>query len=348
MDLVQVWFIAIALLWLGFLLLEGFDFGVAALLPLLARTKADRTQILQSIGPVWDGNEVWLVTAIGATFAAFPEWYASWLSSTYLLFLLVLLALIFRAIGFEWRHARHSDAWERGWTAVITGGSVIAALGIGAALAVTTTGLALGPGGTRVGGPLAWLTLNAALGAVAILAFAAVHGALFLALKLGGPLHLAAVRTARWLVLPGALPLLAWVGVVQFQRGTIVTASLWMLAAIAALVAWLRTRKGQIGQAFAAWTMVLAASLGTIFVALWPVVLPSTQGSEFDITAQSAAVSTYTLTTLTWMAAVGLPAVIAYQSWTYWVFRHRVWPRAEDTSTYEDSATPRILGPGEL
>ena len=326
MDLVQVWFIAIALLWLGFLLLEGFDFGVALLLPVVARTKAERTQILQTIGPVWDGNEVWLVTAIGATFAAFPGWYASWLSSTYLLFLLVLLALIVRAVGFEWRHGRHSSKWERGWSAAITGGSAVAALGIGAALAVSTMGLPLGAGGIRVGGPLAWLSLEAALGAAAVLAFSAVHGALFLALKLGGPLRISAARAARRFALPGALPLLAWAGTVQVETGTNVSGAIWVLAAIAAVSSWLRVRAGRIGQAFLAWAILLAASLAAIFVAAWPVVLPSTEGSQFDITVQSAAVSTYTLTVLTWIAAFGLPAVVAYQGWTYWVFRRRVWP----------------------
>jgi cytochrome d ubiquinol oxidase subunit II len=137
-DLQTLWFAAVALLWTGFLLLEGFDFGVAALLPVLGRRegvegRADRHLMLRTIGPLWDGNEVWLITAVGAVFAAFPGWYATWLPALYLPFVLVLFGLIVRAVAFEWRHSHSTDAWDATWTRVITGGSLIAAAGIGAA-----------------------------------------------------------------------------------------------------------------------------------------------------------------------------------------------------------------------
>ena len=167
MDLQTLWFAAVAVLWTGFLLLEGFDFGVAALLPVLGRRPADRHLMLRSIGPLWDGNEVWLITAAGAVFAAFPGWYATWLPALYLPFVIVLLGLIVRAVAFEWRHSSHDPRWDATWTHVITGGSLVAALGVGAALGATTLGLPIDGDGNRVGGSFAGVGWPAVLGAVA-------------------------------------------------------------------------------------------------------------------------------------------------------------------------------------
>src|SRR4051794_10992971 len=152
MDLQTVWFVAVAVLWTGFLLLEGFDFGVAALLPVLGRRPQDRHLMLRSIGPLGDGNEVWLIPAVGAVFAAFPGWYATWLPALYLPFVLVLVGLIVRAVAFEWRHSHHSAAWDACWSSVITIGSLIAALGIGAAPGAATPRPPLGAGGGPGGG----------------------------------------------------------------------------------------------------------------------------------------------------------------------------------------------------
>ena len=324
MTLQTVWFAAVAVLWTGFLLLEGFDFGIAALLPVLGRDRADRHLMLRSIGPLWDGNEVWLVTAAGAVFAAFPGWYATWLPALYLPFVAVLLGLIVRAVAFEWRHQHPDPRWDATWTRVITGGSLVAALGVGAALGSTTLGLPVDAQGTRVGGAFAWLGWPALLGAVAVVAFAAVHGALFLALKVDGPVRLRARAFAlRWSPFAG-LPLLAWVGLVQLRSGTAVTALLWLVAALAVPVAWARIRLDREGSAFAAWAVLLLASAATVFGAAYPVVLPSTVSRAYDVTIATASVSGYTLTVMTWVAAFGLPVVLAYQAWTYWVFRRRL------------------------
>ncbi|MGY1711197.1 cytochrome d ubiquinol oxidase subunit II [Geodermatophilus sp. SYSU D00758] len=324
MDLQTLWFIAVAVLWTGFLLLEGFDFGVAALLPLLGRRTADRHLMLRTIGPVWDGNEVWLITAAGAVFAAFPGWYATWLPALYLPFVLVLFGLIIRAVAFEWRHAHHTAAWDTTWTHVITAGSLIAALGVGAALGATTLGLPIDADGTRVGGAFSGLGWSALLGAVAVGAFSVVHGAMFLALKTDGPVREAARTFAvRWAPM-AAVPLLAWAGVVHLRYGTPATAVLWLVAALAVVVAWARIRVGREGQGFAAWGTMLVAAAATLFGAAYPVVVPSTVDPAFDLTVAQASVSDYTLTVMTWAAAVGLPVVLAYQAWTYWVFRKRL------------------------
>jgi cytochrome d ubiquinol oxidase subunit II len=324
MDLQTLWFAAVAVLWTGFLLLEGFDFGVAALLPVLGRRTADRHLMLRSIGPLWDGNEVWLITAVGAVFAAFPGWYATWLPALYLPFLLVLVGLIIRAVAFEWRHSHHTARWDSTWSHVITAGSLIAALGIGAALGATTLGLPIGADGTRVGGAFAGLGWPALLGAVAVLGFSLVHGAVFLALKTDGPVRLAARTFARRWSPVAALPLLLWAGLVHLRSGTPATAVLWLVAALAVLVAWARIRVDREGQAFTAWAVVLLGSAATIFGAAYPVVIPSTIDPAFDVTLADASVSDYTLTVMTWAAGVGLPVVLGYQAWTYWVFRKRL------------------------
>jgi cytochrome d ubiquinol oxidase subunit II len=324
MDLQTVWFAAVAVLWTGFLLLEGFDFGVAALLPVVGRSAGDRHLMLRSIGPLWDGNEVWLITATGAVFAAFPGWYATWLPALYLPFVAVLLGLIVRAVAFEWRHSHDDPRWDATWTHVITGGSLVAAAGVGAALGATTIGLPIDGAGERVGGAFAGLGWPALLGAVAVLAFAVVHGALFLALKTDGPVRLRARAFAlRWSPV-AALPLLAWAGLVQLREGTLPTALLWVVAALAALFTWTRIRVDREGAAFAGWATMLAGAAATMFGAAYPVVVPSTISPAFDVTVSDASVSHYTLTVMTWVAAVGLPVVLAYQAWTYWVFRQRL------------------------
>jgi cytochrome d ubiquinol oxidase subunit II len=324
MDLQTLWFAAVALLWTGFLLLEGFDFGVAALLPVLGRRPADRHLMLRSIGPLWDGNEVWLITAAGAVFAAFPGWYATWLPALYLPFVLVLLGLIVRAVAFEWRHSSHDPRWDATWTHVITAGSLVAALGIGAALGATTLGLPIDADGIRVGGAFAGVGWSALLGAAAVLGFSLVHGAVFLALKVDGPVRPAARAFARRWSPVAALPLLLWAGLVHLRSGTAVTAVLWLVAALAVLVAWSFLRIDREGAAFTAWAVVLLAAAATIFGAAYPVVVPSTIDAAFDVTVADASVSDYTLTVITWVAGFGLPVVLGYQAWTYWVFRKRL------------------------
>jgi cytochrome d ubiquinol oxidase subunit II len=323
-DLATLWFTAVAVLWTGFLLLEGFDFGVAGLLPVLGRRPADKHLMLRTIGPVWDGNEVWLITAVGAVFAAFPGWYATWLPALYLPFVVVLLGLIVRAVAFEWRHSHHDPGWDAAWTRVITTGSLIAAFGVGAALATTTLGLPIDADGVRVGGALAGVGWTALLGGIAVIGFSLVHGAVFLALKTDGDVRLRARAFAhRWALVAG-LPLLVWAGLVHLRLGTVATALLWLVAALAVPFAWGAVRADREGAAFAGWSVLLLASAATIFGAAFPVVVPSTIDPAFDLTVADASVSDYTLTVMTWVAGVGLPVVLAYQAWTYWVFRKRL------------------------
>ncbi|GGS18212.1 MULTISPECIES: cytochrome d ubiquinol oxidase subunit II [Actinokineospora] len=324
MDLALIWFVVIALLWLGYLFLEGFDFGVGMLLPVLGRDDTDRRVMINTIGPVWDGNEVWVIVAVGATFAAFPDWYASLLSAAYLPLLLVLLGLIGRGVAFEYRGKVDSDRWRRTWDRVIVVGSWVPALGVGLLLTTTFLGLPLDEGGQRVGSAFAAFTPESALGALAIAGFALTHGAVFTALKTDGPIRHRARALALRLGPLALLPLGGLLVVVQWESGELWTWAAAGLVFAAASVAFSRLRAGREGQAFAALGAVIALSVAALFGALYPDVLPSTLNPAWSLTVEGAASSPYTLEVMSWVALFGTPAVLAYQGWTYWVFRRRV------------------------
>ncbi|NEM89767.1 cytochrome d ubiquinol oxidase subunit II [Galbitalea soli] len=319
-----VWFVVIAVLWTGYLVLEGFDLGVGMHLLVSARTETDRRVMLNSIGPVWDGNEVWLVTAGAATFAAFPFWYASLFSALYLPLVAVLLGLIFRAVAIEYRGKGASDRWRRVWTLALGAGSFVAAFGIGALLALTTTGLPLDANGDRVGGPWAWFSPWAIVGGLAVVGFCLVHSSAFLALKTDGPVRVAARRrTVAWTPL-AVIPIVVWVVGVQLRHGSIVTWSLVVLAVAALVWGWVAARASCEGQAFAGIALFLVLGVAAIFGASYPVVLPSTLDPAWSLTVATASSSPYTLGVMSWVAAFGVPLVIAYQAWSYWVFRRRI------------------------
>ena len=319
-----IWFIAIAVLWTGYLFLEGFDLGVGMLMKIFARNNTERRVLLNTIGPVWDGNEVWLLTAGGATFAAFPFWYASLFSALYLPLLLVLVALIFRAVAFEYRGKVDTDRWRNTWDWAIAAGSFLAAFGVGAALALTTTGLPLDANGDRDGGPFSWFSGYALIGGFAVAGFALLHALAFLALKTDGDVR---HRARRWFVrlLPVLLlPLAGWAVSVQLLSGEAWTVAVLAVAVVAAAVAWFQARSGNEGRAFLAVGVFLLCGSASIFGAVFPVVLPSTIDPAFSLTISNASSSDYTLGLMSIVACVGLPLVIAYQAWTYWVFRRRV------------------------
>lgn len=324
MTLETVWFAIIALFWLGYLFLEGFDFGVGMLLPVLGRSNTERRVMVNTIGPVWDGNEVWLIVAAGATFAAFPGWYASLFSGAYLPLLLVLLALIGRGVAFEYRGKVDSERWRRTWDRVIMIGSWVPPLGVGLLLATTVLGLPLDPQGNRVGPAFEAVRWDTLLGALAVVGFSLVHGAAFLTLKTTGELR-ARARTLAMRILPIALlPMLAFLIVVQARQGALWTLISLVVSVLAGVVAWLRLYADRDGQAFAALGVLIAAAAVTFFGALYPNVLPSTGDPANSLTIAHAAASPYALKVITWVGAFGAPVVLIYQGWTYWVFRKRI------------------------
>ena len=324
MTLETVWFCIIVAFWLGYLFLEGFDFGVGMLLPILGRDNTERRVMINTIGPVWDGNEVWLIVAAGAMFAAFPGWYASLFSGAYLPLVFVLLALIGRGVAFEYRGKVDSERWRRTWDRVIMVGSWIPPLGVGLVLTTTVLGLPLDEHGNRVGSAFAAIRWDTALGALAVVGFSLVHGAAFLVLKTGGEVRARARRLAIR-ILPVALaPLVALLVIVQLREGALWTIVPLAGAILAALLAWYRLAADRDGQAFAALGVTIAAAVVTLFGALYPDVLPSTVDPANSLTVAGAASSHYTLQVITWVGGFGAPAVLIYQGWTYWVFRKRI------------------------
>ncbi|WP_342025176.1 cytochrome d ubiquinol oxidase subunit II [Arthrobacter citreus] len=323
-SLPTLWFIVLAFLWTGYLFLEGFDLGVGMLMKLMGRSEKDRRVMLNTIGPVWDGNEVWLITAGAMTFATFPLWYAALFSALYLPLVFVLLGLIFRAVSIEYRGKHNDDRWRNRWDWAMALGSFVSAFGVGAALALTTTGLPLNENGDRVGGAFAWFNGYAVLGGLAVVAFCLVHACVFLALKTRGDIQVRARRAVvRWLPL-GVLPMAAWAIVVQLQNGKALTLIPLVLAVVAVALSWIMARRGRDGWSFIWMGLFLVAGVFTIFASLYPNVLPSTLDPAWSLTVDNASSSDYTLTVISWVSLFGLPVVVLYQGWTYWVFRKRI------------------------
>ncbi|GAA2898748.1 cytochrome d ubiquinol oxidase subunit II [Pseudonocardia halophobica] len=324
MDLTVIWFLAIAVLWTGYLVLEGFDFGVGALLPVLSKDDTDRRVMINSIGPVWDGNEVWLITAVGATFAAFPAWYASMLSGFYLPMLLILLALIGRGVAFEYRGKVDSAVWRRRWDAVIVAGSALPAFLWGLLFANLVRGLAMGPDHVVTTDVFELFNGYALLGGVLTLGLFLLHGAVFLSLKTDGPVRLRARSFAAWSALV-VLPLLvAFAGWTQARSGEPWTLPVAIVSVVALALGAGLVRRRREGWAFTATAVAVGMLAVLIFGSLFPDVLPSTTDPANSLTIDNAASAPYTLTVLSWVAAVFLPLVLAYQAWSYWVFRKRV------------------------
>ncbi|MFC7546638.1 cytochrome d ubiquinol oxidase subunit II [Plantactinospora sp. GCM10030261] len=324
MDLPTIWFLLIAVLFTGYFILEGFDFGVGILLPVLGRDDRERRVLINTIGPVWDGNEVWLITAGGAMFAAFPEWYATLFSGFYLPLLLILLALIGRGVAFEYRHKRTDATWKRRWDTVIFIGSLLPAFLWGVAFANITRGVPLAADHEYTGGLLDLLHPYALLGGAVFLAVFVTHGAVFLALKTTGDVrHRAGALAVRTGTGTGVLAVafLAWTLRLRGDTTATVLAAAATLALLAGLAA---ARVRREGWAFAGTATAIGLTVATLFAALFPLVLPSTGDPAGALTIANASSTPYTLKIMTWVAVVATPVVLAYQGWTYWVFRKRI------------------------
>jgi cytochrome d ubiquinol oxidase subunit II len=322
--LTDIWFLLIAVLWTGYFVLDGFDFGVGMLLAVVGRTETDRRVAINTIGPVWDGNEVWLLVAGGATFAAFPEWYASLFSGFYLALLLILMALIVRGVAFEFRGKIDSDRWRRNWDIAIVAGSAVPALLWGVAFANIVQGVPLDARHEFTGSLLTLLNPYALLGGLATLSLFALHGAVFLALKTTGDVRVRAAALARTLgvatiVIGGGF--LVWTFLAHDRLWTAVPVLVTAAALIGTVVMNARGREGR------AFLLTATAILGvtvTLFGTVYPDVLPSTTDPAFSLTTTNASSTPYTLTIMTWVAVVFTPIVLVYQSWTFWVFRRRI------------------------
>lgn len=327
MDLTTVWFIVIAFLWIGYFCLEGFDFGVGMLLPVLGGKSPEapeRRVMINTIGPVWDGNEVWLLVAGGATFAAFPEWYATLFSGFYLPLLLILVALILRALAFEYRAKRDDPQWRRRWDAAIVGGSAVPAFLWGVAFANIVRGVKIDAELEYVGGFWELLNPYALLGGLTTTALFLTHGALFIALKTDGPIRVAARRLAVRVGLVAALLAVAFLVWTQAAHGSASSAVLFVLAALALVAGLAAAAAGREGWGFLGTFLAIGLAVAGLFAGLFPDVMPTTLADGVSLTTTNAAATAYTLEIMTWSAVLFTPFVLLYQGWTYWVFRKRI------------------------
>jgi cytochrome d ubiquinol oxidase subunit II len=329
MELTTVWFLVIAGLWIGYFVLEGFDFGVGILLRVLGRDEPERRAMITTIGPVWDGNEVWLIVAGAMTFAAFPEWYATLFSAFYLPLFAILVALILRGVALEYRGKRDDLLWRGRMDTLITIGSLLPALLWGIAFANLVRGLPLDASHEFTGSLATVLNPFALLGGIAFTALFVAHGAIFLALKTTGDLRARANRLASTTGLAAVVlvvAFLAWAHALRGNTASTIVAALAAAALLAALAANRRSRHSspKEGWAFAGTALAVALGVASLFVAMFPAVMPSTLDPAWGLTVNNASSTPYTLKVLTVIAAIFLPLVMLYQGWTYWVFKKRI------------------------
>ncbi|MBO1286006.1 cytochrome d ubiquinol oxidase subunit II [Streptomyces sp. CAI-21] len=324
MELHDVWFVLIAVLWTGYFFLEGFDFGVGVLTKLLARDRREKRVLINTIGPVWDGNEVWLLSAGGATFAAFPDWYATLFSGFYLPLLLILVCLIVRGVAFEYRAKRSDDRWQTNWEHAIFWCSLLPAFLWGVAFGNIVHGVAIDADKEYIGGVLDLLNPYALLGGVVTLTLFTFHGTVFVGLKTVGEIRERARKLALRLGAVTAVAALGFLLWTQVDHGRTAGAVLLAIAVLALLAALGAVAKGREGWAFALSGLTIVASVAMLFVSLFPDVMPSTLDPAWSLTAANSASSPYTLKIMTWCAGIATPVVLLYQGWTYWVFRKRI------------------------
>jgi cytochrome d ubiquinol oxidase subunit II len=326
---IPFWFILITVLWLGFFVLEGFDFGVGILHGVLGRDEAGRRTAINAVGPLWDGNEVWLIVAVAAMFAAFPGWYATMLSGLYPVVAALLVALIVRGLSFEYRGKRDSARWRRTWDGLMTGGSLAAPFLIGLALGDLLHGLPVSRQQEFTGSVGSLFPPYAVYAGLTLTAVCVLHGAAFLALKTTGDVRDRAGRLARVagpVVAAAVTAYAAWTHASSGQGTLLNPVELGAIVAVIA-AAWLAADRRE-GWAFTATTVTMAACVLAIFVDLYPRVLVSTTAPGLDLTVRNTASGSYSLGVMTVVAVVALPFVLGYQAWSYYVFRRRLRPEA--------------------
>jgi cytochrome d ubiquinol oxidase subunit II len=345
-----VWFILIAVLWTGYLILEGFDLGVGALLPFVAKSDEERSQAVKTIGPHWDGNEVWLLTAGGATFAAFPEWYATMFSGMYLALFVILVLLILRIAAIEWRKTIDTVKWRSSWDALHTAAGFGVPLLFGVAFANLVQGMkievvdpiTLEAVPTPItedvlahsvhnltGGFFSLLTVFTLLGGVAVLLLSLSQGAQFLSIKIKGDVHLRAEKLSSKLSIAAAVVTAVWAIWAVLAYATSAWAWLPLVVAAVALIAsaaWSQKALNKSLASFFASSVGIAGAVAFIFTAMAPNVMKSSIDPEYSLTIAQASSSHSTLVVMLTVAIVMVPIVLAYTAYSYWVFRRRISP----------------------
>src|SRR5262245_1907074 len=334
MTLQTIWFVIITVFWVGFFVLEGFDFGVGALHMLIGRTEPERRVAINTIGPWWDGNEVWLVVAGGATFAAFPGWYATMFSALYLALVLVLVALFGRGVSFEWRGKRESARWRTGWSLAMTIGSILVPLLLGVALGDLLHGLPINRSHNFTGNFFDLLTGYGLMTGLTLVILSLLHGSTFLALRTTGEMRDRARTAGRVIGLVAIVVNLAWViwTLVEIGGGTVPQPT-QIFGMIAVIFAWALARTEYNAAAFFASGFAIAAAIGQLFLALYPNVMVSSTNQAYHLTIDNAASGHYALVVMTIASVLLFPVVLLYQGWSFYTFRGRIAAPPSSTET---------------
>ena len=325
MQLHTIWFVIIAILWVGFFVLEGFDFGVGALHRVIGKNETARRVVINTIGPWWDGNEVWLIVAGASMFAAFPGWYATMFSALYLALVLLLVALFARGVSFEYRGKRESERWRNGWSWALTIGSIVIPLLVGVALGDLLHGLPIDSKHEFTGNFFSLLTGYGLMTGVTLLVLSLLHGATFLALRTTGEIRDRAHAAARSIGVVAILVNLAWVvwTLVVIGGGTVPEPT-QIFGVLAVIIAQRLATTENDGWAFVASGFGIAAALGQLFISLYPNVMVSSTNHAYNLTVNNAAAGHYGLVVMTVVAVLFFPVVLLYQGWSFHVFRRRV------------------------
>ena len=328
-DLNTLWFVLIAVLFIGFLFLEGFDYGVGILLLFVSKDDTERRIVFNSIGPHWDGNEVWLLTAGGAIFAAFPNWYATLFSGFYLALFLILAGLIFRGVAFEFRSKDDNPTWRKIWDYSLFGGSVVSGLLWGVAIANIVRGVPIDESMTFTGNLFTLLNPYGLLGGLVTLSLFVLHGGLFLSLKTEGMVKQRSENIIKKAWLPTVILVVlfvaySFVDTDMFTGFNIVQGIGLVAAVVALLAAGFYIYRKQYGYSFIGTGVTVVGVVMLLFGGLYPRVMPSSLGEQFDLTIYNASSSPYTLQVMSVIALIFVPLVLLYQGWTYYVFRQRM------------------------
>ena len=324
MDLPTLWFVVLGFFFVGYFVLDGFDFGVGMSLPFLGRDDTDRRVLINTIGPVWDLNETWVIVAGAFLFAAFPEWYATLFSGFYLLMLLILLALIARGVSFEYRHQRPESSWKRRFDLMIVVGSAVPAFVWGLVFANVVQGVPLDEGHNYTGTLLDLLNPYALLGGLTTLLLFFTHGVVFVTLKTEGEIR---ERARRLAVRAGVVTIVVAAGflaLTSLMHGTLASTVLSAVAAVSLIASFVANLRGREGRSFGLMAVTIALAVASLFAALFPAVMPASNDPANSLTIANASSSTYTLTIMSWVALVFVPLILGYQGFTYWIFRRRI------------------------
>jgi cytochrome d ubiquinol oxidase subunit II len=328
MELQYLWFFIVGFFFVGYFVLDGFDFGVGMSLPFLGKDDTDRRVLINTIGPIWDLNETWLIVAGAAMFAAFPEWYASMFSGFYLALLLILIALILRGVSFEYRHQNKGREWTKWFDRMIVVGSAVPSFLWGVAFANLIQGVPMDEGHNFTGDLFTLLNPYGLLGGLTTLLLFFTHGVTFVSLKTDGEMRTRAQGLARRsgaITIVVAAAFLGWTVLQHLDSPHIgVIVGLAIAAAVTLIASWLFNAVGREGRAFAAMALTVVFAVATILSALFPNVMPASNVAANGLTIENASSTDYTLNLMTWVAGIALPLILAYQGWTYWVFRKRI------------------------